>query len=688
MREEFEKMAVAGKIEPRHIEPLLRLTESGFCMHRSWGFGRIRTVDTVFARFTIDFPDKPGHTMDLAFAAETLKPIPRDHILARKATDLEGLRQMAARNHLDLIKLVLTSFGGKATVEQIQQVLVPDVIRDDWKKWWETARAEMKKDGHFLLPLKKTEPIQYQAQESTLQERLLAEFRAARGLKARVAVVQEILRNAADLTDKAAAAQELIQTLNAEIATHLRTQPAVALEAIFARDDVRAMAGLAPAEDDITAAQVWAQETPFSEIMQALPAAKHRRALETFKAAQPERWHAVLLEAMNQVSARLCREFADLLIQEGRFEELKATLARLINQHAASSELLLWLGKSRNEAFADILGPEVFRAMLSAMERDQTQERRRSKLRDFVLDDPNLLDDLTATADLEVIKDLTRALQLCSVFDDMDKRSLLARLVKSHPAVQSLLGGEQTRQDNVLLVSWESLERRRAEYEELVQKRIPANSREIALARSYGDLSENHEYKAAKEMQKHLLRLKAEMEAQLVRARGTDFSNPRTDVVSLGTVVRATDLNSGQPETFTILGAWDTDFDRGIISYLTPVAQALLNHKVGDEVEFEVHGERHRHRIESIEPYRPATAAPAQSATATPPAPTETAAQTAPSEPPPVAAAEPSPAAPAQPTNAAAVPSQSAEAAPPATDALPAAETPPSNATPERASAA
>lgn len=688
MREEFEKMAVAGKIEPRHIEPLLRLTESGFCMHRSWGFGRIRTVDTVFARFTIDFPDKPGHTMDLAFAAETLKPIPRDHILARKATDLEGLRQMAARNHLDLIKLVLTSFGGKATVEQIQQVLVPDVIRDDWKKWWETARAEMKKDGHFLLPLKKTEPIQYQAQESTLQERLLAEFRAARGLKARVAVVQEILRNAADLTDKAAAAQELIQTLNAEIATHLRTQPAVALEAIFARDDVRAMAGLAPAEDDITAAQVWAQETPFSEIMEALPAAKHRRALETFKAAQPERWHAVLLEAMNQVSARLCREFADLLIQEGRFEELKATLARLINQHAASSELLLWLGKSRNEAFADILGPEVFRAMLSAMERDQTQERRRSKLRDFVLDDPSLLDDLTATADLEVIKDLTRALQLCSVFDDMDKRSLLARLVKSHPAVQSLLGGEQTRQDNVLLVSWESLERRRAEYEELVQKRIPANSREIALARSYGDLSENHEYKAAKEMQKHLLRLKAEMEAQLVRARGTDFSNPRTDVVSLGTVVRATDLNSGQPETFTILGAWDTDFDRGIISYLTPVAQALLNHKVGDEVEFEVHGERHRHRIESIEPYRPATAAPAQSATATPPAPTETAAQTAPSEPPPVAAAEPSPAAPAQPTNAAAVPSQSAEAAPPATDALPAAETPPSNVTPERASAA
>ena len=130
-------------------------------MHRSWGFGRIKTVDTVFARFTIDFPGKPGHTMDLAFAAESLKPISKDHILARKAMDLDGLHQMAAR-HLDLIKLVLNSYGGKATADQIQQALVPDVIRDDWRKWWETARREMKKDGHFVVPLKKTEPVVFQ----------------------------------------------------------------------------------------------------------------------------------------------------------------------------------------------------------------------------------------------------------------------------------------------------------------------------------------------------------------------------------------------------------------------------------------------------------------------------------------------------------------------------------------------
>jgi transcription elongation GreA/GreB family factor len=611
MREEFEKMAAAGKLERHHIEALVQLTNSGFCMHRSWGFGRIKTVDTVFARFTIDFPNKLSHAMDLAFAAESLKPIPKDHILARKASDLENLRQMAATNHLELVKLVLNSYGGKATVDQIQQVLVPDVIRDDWKKWWEAAKRELKKDGHFQVPLKKTEAIVYQVKEISLQNRLLDEFRTAKGLKARLLVAGELLKNAHDLSDKQAAGTEVITALNAEIPSYQRTQPAVALEAIFSRDDIREMAALPPTPGEIEAKNIWSQDMKLGPLMEQLPAAKHRRALESFKAANPEHWHDVLRNTFNSVSSKLCREFAALLIHEGKFEQLKETLARLISQHTASSECLLWLAKDRNDSFADILGPEVFRAMLTAMERDQFNEKRSNRLRDYILDDQELLVELIGSADLEVIKDLTRALQLSPCFDDMDKRSLLARIVKSYPAIQSLISGEQTKQESHLVVSWESLERRKNEYHELVEKKIPANSKEIAIARSYGDLRENHEYKAAKEMQKLLMRRKAELETQLVRARGTDFSNVRAEAVAMGTVVRAIDLETNQPEHFTILGAWDSDPDKGVVSYLSPVAQSLLNKKVGEEVEFEIHGVRHRHRIEAIEVFKATPPAPA-----------------------------------------------------------------------------
>lgn len=601
MKEEFEKLVAAGKIGRQHVEPLVQLGKAGFCMHRSWGFGKITTVDTVFCRLTVDFQNKPGHSMDLAFAAESLRPIPSEHILARKASDLANLRQMAALHHLDLIKLVLQSYGGKATLDQIQQVLVPDVIADDWKKWWEVAKRELKKDGHFQVPLKKSDPLVYQAKEISLQQRLVEEFRSAKGLKAKLAVAHELLRNLNDLEDKKAAATEVINALNSDIGSHQRTQSALALEAVFLRDEIRAAAEIPAGGAELTDKEIWSQTAKPGQLLEAVPAAKHKRALQSFRDAHPSNWSEVLISALNSVSTKLCTECAALLIHEGKLAELKEHVARLISQHQASSELLLWLAKERSDSFADILGPEVFRAMLTAMERDQFNEKKSNRLRDYILDDQNLLVELIGSADLEVIKDLTRALQLSPCFDDMDKRSLLARIVKSYPAVQSLISGEQGKQESSLIVSWESLERRKNEYAELVQKKIPANSKEIAVARSYGDLRENHEYKAAKEMQKLLMRRKAELETQLVRARGTDFSNARTDVVSIGSRVRVTELTTQHPETYTIMGAWDYDAEKGIISYLSPMAQALLNHKAGEEVEFEMDGARKHYRIEGIE---------------------------------------------------------------------------------------
>jgi transcription elongation GreA/GreB family factor len=607
MKEEFEKLAAAGKLTRQHVDALVALTESGYCYHRSWGFGKIASVDTVFGRFIIDFQNKAGHAMDMAFAAESLKPIASDHIYARKVSDLDNLRQMAALHHLDLIKLVLQSFGNRATIDQIQQVLVPDVIKDDWKKWWEAAKRELKRDGHFQVPSKKSDPIIYQAKEVSLQKRLMEEFRAAKGLKARGVVTHEILKNLSDLDNKAATAAEIIPTLNSEIATHQRTQPAIALEAIFVRDDIREATGAAPAEGELAAHSIWQQEAGrIGSILEQIPAAKHRRALGSFNASNPDRWPEALLASLNHVSAKVASEVAHALISGGKLDGLKELLGRLISQHQASSDLLLWLARERSDSFADILGPEVFRAMLTAMERDQFNEKRSNKLRDYILDDQTLLVELIGSADLEVIKDLTRALQLSPCFDDMDKRSLLARIVKSYPAVQTMISGEQTRQETSFVVSWESLERRKNEYAELVQKSIPANSKEIAVARSYGDLRENHEYKAAKEMQKILMRRKGELESQLVRARGSDFANPRTDVVSIGTQVSVTDLDQQQNEQFIVLGAWDSNPETGIISYLTPVAQGLLNRKPLDEVEVPVEGGKKRYRIDAIAPFKPA----------------------------------------------------------------------------------
>ena len=78
-----------------------------------------------------------------------------------------------------------------------------------------------------------------------------------------------------------------------------------------------------------------------------------------------------------------------------------------------------------------------------------------------------------------------------------------------------------------------------------MNKKIPENSKEIGIARSYGDLRENFEFKAAKEMQAVLMRRKSELEAALHNARGTAFESPDTSQVSIGTIVTSARFRFG-----------------------------------------------------------------------------------------------------------------------------------------------
>ena len=251
-----------------------------------------------------------------------------------------------------------------------------------------------------------------------------------------------------------------------------------------------------------------------------------------------------------------------------------------------------------------MITPELLGAIFSACERDQHNESnsRSTRLRDLLLDDRELIPDIFAGSQIGLARDAMRRLMLSPVFDELTKRSLMARIIKLYPDLQSLVSGEQAEQKSeAIVVSWSSLQKRKIELEDLVNKKIPENSKEIGVARSYGDLRENFEFKAAKEMQAVLMRRKSELETALDRARGTNFENPDLNQVSIGTIVTLREENTSREETYTILGAWDGDPERAIISYQTAIGQALLGHRMGEVVELNAEQGRGRYTIISIE---------------------------------------------------------------------------------------
>jgi transcription elongation GreA/GreB family factor len=186
---------------------------------------------------------------------------------------------------------------------------------------------------------------------------------------------------------------------------------------------------------------------------------------------------------------------------------------------------------------------------------------------------------------------------------------VLGKIVKVNPEIQTFIThGDKDKEDKKagvasLIVSWTSLERKKSAFEELVQKKIPANSKEIEIAREYGDLRENAEFKAAKEQQKVLMTLQAEMENELDRARGVDYTEADPSAANVGTCVTVTNLETKEREEFALLGAWDGDPDNNLISYLTPMGQAIFGSTVGQEVELSLGDETRRLRVESISAY-------------------------------------------------------------------------------------
>jgi transcription elongation GreA/GreB family factor len=573
MKEQFEKLAATGKITAIQVTSLLSLTEAGFCSHKIWGVGKISQVDTLQWRIIIDFESKSAHSMDVGFAADTLRPIPPSHILARKLSEPEMLRKLAEENPLELMDSLMRSLDSKATAETIEKILMPAIV-------------PMKKSGHYSIPNRKTDPILYQPSITSLQQRYLNDFKQARGFKPKLTLLNKALQVLSEFDDPQSFANEILPVLNQEIATHQEVKPELALEGIFLRDELKHKFKIV-SEETITPKTLWAQCPEGIKVVELLPFSIQEEALLSFKETYPESWSDSFLASINGLSAKFCDEVVEILVKSGLTEKVTKALWELINQHQASSELLLWLARQKPEAFESLLDIHTMRAMLAAIERDQFNEVRSNRLRDYILSDKQLVPIMINLADIEEVKDITRTLQFSPAFEDMDKRSILMRIVKLFPGVQSLISSEPiNKREEALLVSWESLERKKNEYTELVHKRIPDNSKEIAIARSYGDLRENHEFKAAREMQKLLLKLKAEMEMDLERARGTDFRDVSTNEVGVGTHVTLKDNSTSKTIEYVILGAWDFNEEKNIVSYLSPIAQAMLKKKVGQEIEF------------------------------------------------------------------------------------------------------
>ena len=151
-----------------------------------------------------------------------------------------------------------------------------------------------------------------------------------------------------------------------------------------------------------------------------------------------------------------------------------------------------------------------------------------------------------------------------------------------------------------IILTQEGYDKIVAEHEELTSVRRAEVSARLKEAISYGDISENAEYDAAKNEQAELEERIVYLENMIRKARIVQEDEVKGDVVGIGLRVTVEDLDTGDKETYSIVGATESDPFNGKITTESAVGQALLGHKTGDEVAVEVPGDVINYRIVEI----------------------------------------------------------------------------------------
>ncbi len=591
MHPDLQKLVSAAKISATEGNQLDMLPPGTACQHKSWGLGKIAEWDLLGDRFLIDFEGKPAHPIKLSFVASTVKPLPADHILSRRLLDLPALKEMAKDKPSAVVELALKHSNNRLLIDDLERLLTPAVVGvAEFKKWWEAAKKDLKNCRHVVVPGRRSEPITMRALDEKPGAIMVRDFLAARDLKSKLSAMAALVKDLDLFEEPSKELQPVFQDISDTVTKSWRLNLKDSLQLLLHRDELKENTKAELPEGSLQVHEVVKENRKqLSDIVNGMAAASLARLYRAFPAAFPDgEWIKEALAHLTKTGGRAVSEITSVLDENDQLDVLAEYLRKAVRNRALSGELLIWICKERKGLSASVFDIDLGNAIISALEDDHLAggPKRTGRLSDAFADDKTLIGEMVADADDEELRLFARRIINNLVFDDLTRRSLMGKIIKARPEMERLMvENEEARVDEALIVSWPSLDAKKKELDDIITVQIPQNKRDIQIAREYGDLRENFEYKSAKQQQAVLLRMQAKYERELRHAQGTDFADVPTDKVGIGTIVDITDVATGGTETFTILGAWDSEPDKGIMSYLSESARALIGRSVGEEVE-------------------------------------------------------------------------------------------------------
>ncbi len=569
----------------RRLGVLMGLHEGTFCLDKTWGFGIVKRLDDFYKRVTVDFVRKSGHALSMAYAAETLQIVDEDHLLAMKAKRRPEMDELARSKPEEIIRIALRSFGA-LTVVQLQELLSGEKLDGgDWKSFWDRARKALKDDAHVSIPTKRSEPLRMLSVARSYGDSWFADLRKERDVKTILERLQELERVGEVAGLSAEGRAILAERAGFAVMGAEDRHPDLAARLLMAAARLELAKGTT--FDLAAGVQTLADDARLPGCM-TLPARELTTFLQLLTAHVPDAADR-LVKHLPQLPVHAVHVVLGDLREAGIEERVSAIIRENFVVRNVSSGVLDYLCEHPQLLAEWRLGTvgDLLYLIVPALEAQVTLERYKTqkKLRER-FEDRAWLEKMLAAMTVREREQLMIRIRSSRGWDEASKRSVLGRLIKLYPELQEIVTRAERKAEGpreVHFTSWRSYRERQEQLRVLVEVTIPENSREIGVARSYGDLRENFEYQAAKDQQRLLMRRQAELERDLGDVRGSDYEGVPSEVVGMGTGVRV-QRPGGDVVTFWVLGEWDRDEAHGIISSRSEMAKRLEGARAGTEV--------------------------------------------------------------------------------------------------------
>jgi len=572
-----------------NYELLSHMDKGKFVYHTGgWGTGEIVDISLVREQLVIEFEnvkDRKHISFEVAF--NTLKPLKDDHFLARRFSDPDTLEHQARINPVEIVKILLRDLGPKNAAEikeELEELVIPN---KDWTKWWQSARAKLKKDPMIVTPANIRKPFKLRKEEVSMEERFDKALMSKKTPEDIIVAAYNFVKDIPEALKNETLKSKLIYTF-----LELSTQPAISLSrrlqiAIFLENFCHhqitdnTIETLIKQVDDI--------EGLFEDIEIVAFRRKIVEAIQRFR----DDWLPIFSKLL--LFSPLQNNLRDYIFKEisknSTIDSLTAIIQKLVDFPTGYPEAFLWYFQKtftgNDLPFSDKKGRclffENFFVLYHYLEAN-------SRWRDFVKKMYSIISakrfeiirDILKGASLDFAKEFLLLASKCQSISKHDMNTFKSLVQVEHPSIGS---NDNPGEDHTLWTTEEGYRKTRERIRQIGEVEMVENAKEVEAARALGDLRENAEYKFALERR---TRLQAELKMlsdQIHHARILSPQDICTSEVGVGVIVELKDNNNNALH-YSILGPWDTNPEKNIISYQSRFAQTMKGLKPGESFSF------------------------------------------------------------------------------------------------------